>query len=187
MIPRGKIAKAPRIKSVRALTKEDLPKLGEKRRDIGRVQRFRDSHHRVARLYARGYKTHEIMMMTGYSYQRLATLSGTPAFQDLIAGYRLEDVMEEERDEVEYLQRRAMLASLRHMNDHYDELDEVGELMPAKTALAIAADCADRLGYSRHTKSTVDVNVYADRLDKAIRIANGVDLIPPKDDFQRRI
>src|SRR5258707_526632 len=91
---RGKISTKPEILSVRPLTREDLALVIEKRADgegrpiQGAVRRFRDPHHRVARLFASGLRMNEVVERCGYSYQRVHTLSTDPAFQELIAKYR---------------------------------------------------------------------------------------------------
>ena len=49
---------------------------------------------------------------------------------------------------------RIMAATDRMILDHIDEMDQNGELMPLKTALAISADMADRVGYAKHSTHT---------------------------------
>ena len=91
---RGKISTKPEILSVRPLTREDLAlvvdkRLGDDGRPInGAVRRFRDPHHRVARLFASGLRVGEVVERSGYSYNRVKTLYDDPAFQQLIAKYR---------------------------------------------------------------------------------------------------
>ena len=88
---RGKISTKPEILKVRPLTREDLGSIVEKRPGLvgtSVVKRFRDPHHRVARLFALGLRIQEVADRSGYSYNRVFTLSQDPAFQQLIAKYR---------------------------------------------------------------------------------------------------
>src|SRR5882724_2865136 len=63
---RGRLAKAPRILSVRALERDDLAVLKEKRPSQGRVRQLRETHRRLAMLVAAGFTTAQIVEVTGY-------------------------------------------------------------------------------------------------------------------------
>ncbi len=61
-----------------------------------------------------------------------------------------------------------MIAAERHIADSIAEADEAGDLLPIRTALAISADGADRLGYG---KRSTNLNINADlgaALERAI-------------------
>jgi hypothetical protein len=172
-IPRGKVAKEVKVLGVRGLTREDLPSLqGRRESSPSRVQKFRASHHYVAMLYGEGRKTAEVMALTGYSQTRLSTLLQAPAFQDLIASNRKAHIEKAEHDQYVRNLKEIAIKSQRHILDHYDELDELGELMPAKTALALASDSMDRIGYGKHSSSTVAHVNYADELERRVRTIN---------------
>jgi hypothetical protein len=158
---RGRIAKPPRILAVRALTREDLGRLGSgERRVVPRVQQYRDTHHRLARMIAAGMSNEEVMRITGYSYTRLCTLKADPAFAELIAQNR-EKITENFVDEVAEAQQTAaelIIRGLRQVEEHFDRADEANELIPLQTLVKVNGDLMDRFGYS---KKTVNVNVNA--------------------------
>ena len=87
-LSRGAVAKDRSILAVRELVREDLSALKEKRALGPAVARFRDPHHRLARLFAVGLRYEDICAKSGYSYNRISSLARDPAFQDLIASYR---------------------------------------------------------------------------------------------------
>lgn len=158
---RGRIAKPPRILAVRALTREDLGRLGSgERRVVPRVQQYRDTHHRLARMVAAGMSNEEILRITGYSYTRLCTLKADPAFVELIAQNR-EKITENFVDEVSEANQTAaelIIRGLRQVEEHFDRADEAGDLIPLQTLVKVNGDLMDRFGYS---KKTVNVNVNA--------------------------
>jgi hypothetical protein len=162
----GKPAKFPAINSVRELTPTDLQNFKPGRDST--VQKFRDSHHRLARLIALGLKTHEVAEASGYSITHISILKSDPAFQDLVATYR-DQVDATYRDEVaEYYANVAAnrTAAARLINDALS-IAEPGDI-PLRTLVAIHADAADRTGFGK--RQTVDVNIdFASQLDKAIK------------------
>lgn len=176
MLPKGRLAKPYTISEVRALTKEDLSLLRAPRATPNRIEKFRESHHRVAMLFAMGYKVHEIATITGYSTSRIASLRKTPAFSDLVEQKRdrveAADVtdMIEDRHSLMQLQR----ASVRHLLDWYHDLDETGEIAPPRVSLAIAADMSDRVGFGKHSSQTTYDGNFAERLEKAVKQSNKV-------------
>lgn len=171
MIPRGRIKKPIHITGVRELTQADLAVLAEPRAPLSRIKRIRHSHHRVAEMLGCGFSLGQVALATGYSYERVASLSIDPAIQELASSYRerRSEALADAHAETQRLMMKNLLASQRHISDTYDELDEDSELMPPKTALAIGSDMADRLGFSRHTMQT-NVNVdFGRALDNAVR------------------
>jgi hypothetical protein len=171
---RGRIETKIEILGVRPLSRDDLACVKEKR-NVPAVQRFRDPHHRLARLLASGIRPAQAASEAGYSLARIYILQADPSFQDLVSAYR-KDVhlayisAEEERHRAA---TEVNLKALRHLNEHFDKADEEGELIPIGRALAVFADTSDRVGLSK--KSTnVNINVdFAAKLEGAIaRSAN---------------
>lgn len=155
---RGKLAKHPRILSVRPLTREDLGKLREVGRVQPRVRGFRDTHHRLARLCALGMRDADILRMTGYSYNRLNTLRTDPTFQELIAQYRgsANEAYADAKAEIDATAAELVIRNLRMREEHYNRADEAGELLNHALLIKDGADLMDRFGPS---KKTVNTNV----------------------------
>jgi hypothetical protein len=165
---RGLIAKPPKILSVRVLTREDMALLKTNERVKPRVKAFRETHHRLARLIAAGLRTEEISHITGYSPQRITTLRSGPAFQNLIEEYRPQATANDFRranEMSETLMSNAMRME-RMVEDHLDEADDNGELLPLKTLFAGISDRLDRLGYARKTVSTNITIDYARKMEE---------------------
>lgn len=163
--------------ALRPLVREELSRLEEARNPEGTgqmsgVMKLRDSHHMVARLAAAGKKGAEIAALTGYSYNRISILLGSPAMQDLVAKYRLEIDARffGNMDAFIELATRNMIAAERMVADRLDEADDPeAEAIPIRTLLAISRDGADRLGYGKK-QTNVNVNVdFAAQLERAIK------------------
>lgn len=172
MLPRGRIAKPFTITEVRELTPEETSVLREPRATPNRIAKFRDSHHRVAMLFALGYKIGEVCSITGYSHTRILTLKSTPSFEDLIAQKR--ERVEQAHIEVELddyeVKTQIRKAADRHLLDYFHELDEAGEIAPPRVALAASADMSDRTGYAKlAVQANVDSKNFAELLEKTIR------------------
>lgn len=166
---RGKLPTDLQILGIRPLSRTDLECIREKR-NVPAVQRFRDPHHRLARLLASGVRPAEAATQAGYSLARIYILQADPSFQDLVAAYR-KDVQQAYVSAEEERFRTATevnLKALRHLNEHFDKADEEGELVPISRALAVFADTSDRVGLSK--KSTnLNINVdFAAKLEGAI-------------------
>jgi hypothetical protein len=168
MLGRGRPAKHPAIGPVRQLSREEV--LSVKRAGVAPIQKFRDSHHRMARLFASGLRVKEVAELTGYSYTRVSLYHTNPAFQNLIAEYR--DIENEiHRDAItEYNQLILSngLKAERKLADKLDDDDDTEE-MSVRELISIARDAADRVGLSKRTVNT-NVNVdFASVLDRAIK------------------
>ena len=153
------------------IERDDLSLLHQGNRTTSSIQRLRASHHRMARLAAYGFTNKEIAANTGYTKERIGQLLGSPAMKELVAVYesRIEEKDVENLDAFLSLKTSNMIAAERHIADHIAELDDVGELLPVKTALAISADGADRTGYGKRT-TNLNVNMdFAFALEKAIK------------------
>src|SRR6266403_1057096 len=174
---RGKISTKPEILSVRPLTREDLGLILEKRADgegrpiQGAVRRFRDPHHRVARLFAAGLRVQEVADRSGYSYQRVHTLSTDPAFQELIAKYRekVDAAFIANADEFYEQATSNMRMAERQIAERLEAAeDEDGSPIPLKTLVDISGDRMDRFGYGKR-QTNLNVNAdFASLLEKAI-------------------
>jgi hypothetical protein len=141
--------------------------LQEKRAPQGRVKQFRNTHHRLAKLFAGGLSRKQISEITGLSYTRLATYHGDPAFQELITQYQPEaDAQhEQEIDEYRSLKLENMLKAERQLGEHLDQADDREELLPINALLAISSDGADRLGYGKQSRQTNEVFDFAKILE----------------------
>lgn len=168
---RGRFPLDIRITGVRSLTREDLGRLREPR-FVHPTKRLRQSHHQLALLEAMGHTTQEISKLTGYSDTRISTLRNDPAFKMIVDEKRkvINDAMTKEAGDAMALKFRIMAASDRHILDQIDALDEAGELMPLKTALAISADMADRVGFAKHSTSTSYDGDWAKKMEDRIAI-----------------
>lgn len=153
------------------LSVNDLSRLHEGDRTGRTVQRLRASHHKIARLAAYGFTNKAIAAHTGYTKERVGQLLGSPAMKELVAVY-MEKLEEREAENLDaYLDMKTanMIAAERHIADHIAELDEAGELLPVKTALAISSDGADRTGYGKR-QTNLNINAdFASMLEKAIK------------------
>lgn len=179
MSGRGKIARVRRIGIVRELVRDDLEALREKR--VPTIERLRDSHHRLARMFAAGLRPKAIAERTGYSLSRVIMLSQTPAFRDLIAQYRekVDSAFIDSIDEYYALATANMLKAERMLADKLDDADGDEVELPVKDLLAISRDAADRFGYGKKT-TNVNVNVdFAAKLDAALkRSGKTIDSLP---------
>jgi hypothetical protein len=167
MLGRGRRPIRPGIGAVRELTLAELQ--GAKRGRTAPIQRFRDSHHRMARLFASGLRVGEVAELTGYSVSRVSLYHTSPAFQELIAEKRkIEDVVH--RDQITAYNALILsngLKAERKLADKLDDDDE-GEELSVRELVSIARDAADRVGLS---KRAINFNVntdFAAMLDRAI-------------------
>src|SRR5260370_21122498 len=85
MLGPGRDAKRPRISEIGELGEGEVGNLVHGSDPV--IKRLRDSHHRIARLFAAGLKGIEVAELTGYSEVHISRLRNTPIMQDLIAGY----------------------------------------------------------------------------------------------------
>ncbi len=161
------------IGEVSELRREDLAALAEPRAPV-RTKTFRDTHHNLARMIAMGMRVSDIVEQSGYSQQRISHLTGDPAFQELVATYRL-TVNESFKEQMDIMHQSMVLArgkAARMLNDKLEEAEEVGELPPVRELLGILELTADRTGYGkRETKVNVNVD-FASALEKALSRKN---------------
>lgn len=173
--------KYPKVGTPSPLKVADLARLHDGNRSMSPVKRLRASHHKIARLAAKGLTNKEIAAYTGYTRERVGQLLGAPAMKELVALYVEKEVAKEDEHLDPYLDLTAqnMIAAQRHIADRFEQLDEEGELMGVREALAISADGADRLGYSKTTNVKVN-HSFAEQMEKAIRRSGKVIDVKPE-------
>lgn len=170
----GRPAMKPEITSVRELTEEDV--LNFKPSKTSGLKKLRDSHHRIAHLFALGLRPGEVAAITGYSNARLSVLRSAPQMQDLIEVYRKE-VMQERQEGVDDHFTQLVRARNLALGRLVDRLEDDEEEFTPNQLLAIAADGSDRTGYPKRTMA-LNVNMdFAARLDAAVKRSNQVKTI----------
>lgn len=158
----------PGILAVRELTAEDFCGLKQAKTSSS-IQKFRDSHHLMARLFATGMRVKEVAEFTGYSISRVSLYHTAPAFQELIAEKRkvVEEVFKDRLSVLNDMILSNGMKAERKLSDKLDDDDE-SEDMSVRELVSIARDAADRVGLSKRTVQT-NVNVdFAAMLDRAI-------------------
>lgn len=141
--------------------------------------RFRESHHAVARWFALGLTISEVARKTGYSRRRLHILLGDPSFQELIVSYHkdIDNNAQKDIDSFDELQTQARnLAESLLVERLLTSLEDGADPLPLSMLNKISQDRADRTGYSKHTRQTIEIG-FADALDRAIERSNSVRLI----------
>lgn len=166
MLGRGRKPGRPAIGAIRELTRAELD---APRGRTEPIKRFRDSHHKMARLFASGLRVSEVADLTGYSVSRVSLFHSSPAFQNLIAEkQKVEDQIT--RDQITAMNALILsngMKAERKLADKLDDDDEAEE-MSVRELVSIARDAADRVGLSKRTINT-NVSVdFAAMLDRAI-------------------
>ena len=159
----------PQLLEVRPLTREDLKALqSTKKIPINRVQQFRDSHHRLARILAAGIRPQEAAEMTGYSISTVHAFQADPAFKELVAKNRPEvsEVITDVLAQRELLTIQNGIKAERRLADRLDDEDD--DRITTRDLITIARDAADRTGLGK--RSTVN-NVNID-LARSLEAAN---------------
>lgn len=163
----GRPGKRPAIEGVRELTLEEVQNGVHGRAPS--VKRFRDSHHMLARLFAIGMRPGAVAERVGYSIARVSTISGDPAFQELVESYRasVDEKWKESVDEYFDLAISNRIISARLINDKLTEAEP--DDISMRELVMVHSDMADRTGYPKRTVA-VNVNVdFAAQLDRAIK------------------
>jgi hypothetical protein len=176
MLGRGRKSIRPAIGQVRELTAEEIKGPRAKAQP---TQKFRDSHHRMARLFASGLRVGEVAELTGYSVSRVSLFHSSPAFQELIAEKRkIED--EIARDAITQYNQLILsngMKAERKLADKLDD-DDDNEEMSVRELISIARDAADRVGLSKRSIQT-NVNMdFAQMLDRAIKRSDEIMQLP---------
>lgn len=186
---RGRQPKDRTILEVGPLTREDLARL-EAPRKLPSIQRFRDSHHHLARLVAAGFRVQECADRSGYAVNTIHTFIRDPAFKEIVAQYRGQvnaSFMQELDDYHDLLLRNRMKAE-RQLADKLEEAEALGETLPTRELIAIGRDAADRTGKGKHT-TNVNVNIdFAAQLEARLKRRGQVlDLTPKSGGVSRAI
>ncbi len=144
----------------------------------GIVAQYRESHHRIAQLVAVGCTPSMIRAQTGVTARRLELLCADPTFRELIAGYTKRRTMKVElaADSYQDTSIANMLRAEQMIEDHLDQAEESGELIPLAQLDKISQGRADRFGYSKHTK-VEHTHDFSAMLDKAIARSGKAKLI----------
>lgn len=177
---RGKLARLPKVLSVRPLTREDMLSLQAPRPPQNRPKAMRETHHRLARMVAAGFRQEEVLRLTGYSPGRLQQLRGDPAFCELVAAYKdkVDEAFVRGVDEFYETSTSNMLRAERMIEEHLDEADESGEKVSLKTLMALTADRADRFGYSKkvvNRNENLDFAAMMEQIARASGRSNVID------------
>lgn len=153
MLTRQRVPLKPTVLEARPLNRADLARLPQKREDNGVVAKLRSHHHRIARMDGAGVKNEDICDICAISHQRLYTLRLSPAYQELVAQYRkvADQAFAGAQDEFARAAMSNMIRAELQIEDHFDEAEASGELIPLKTLLSVTADRADRFGYPKGT------------------------------------
>lgn len=146
--------------------------------DVDIVQRYRDSHHRLAEMFAMGCTPAMVRRQTGLSMRRLSTYLADPTFQELIAAKSARAAEKLELAGDAYIDSAIanMLAAEQQITDHLDDAREAGELLPINILDKISQGRADRFGYAKNSKLEV-THDFATALDKAIARSGKAKLI----------
>lgn len=169
---RGKIAREPTVIEARALTRDDLALIPAARVEggVNRVQKLRDTHHRLARFLAAGLRVGEAAERSGYSYNSACTLRKDPAFLELVERYRdkITESFVESADTYHELLFSNMVKAERMLADKIEAAEDEGEFLPTRDLIAISRDAADRTGYGKR-QTNLNVNVdFAAKLEATI-------------------
>lgn len=143
------------------------------------IQKYRDSHHAVAKMVAIGATPSFIRQHTGYSTRRLSLLAADPTFQELVRFYsqRVEEKFEENLDTYLDLGMANMIRAEAQIAEHLDKSEEEGgELLPVAALDRISQGRADRFGYSKHN-IVEHKHDFAAMLDKAVERSNKAKVI----------
>jgi len=122
-------------------------------------------------MVAAGFRTEEILKLTGFSQTRLYQLRGDPAFQELVSAYRdkVDEAFLRGVDEFYETSTSNMLRAERMIEEHLDEADESGEKVSIKTLMALTSDRADRFGYSKKVVNRNENVDFAAMMEAAIK------------------
>ena len=185
---RGKLAKAPRVIGVRPLTREDMLALQAKRPPQNRPKAMRETHHRLARMVAAGFRTEEILRLSGFSYTRLHQLQHDPAFVELVSQYRgkVDEAYVRGVDEFWETSTSNMLRAERKIEDRLDEDDDGMEKISLKDLMALTSDRADRFGYSKKIVNRNENLDFAKMMEQVARASGRSNVIDAKQQFVRQ-
>jgi len=146
---------------------------------------MRNAHHRLARLVAAGLRSEEILRQTGYSTSRFSNLTRDPAFMELVARYKekVDEAWLRGVDEFYETSTSNMLRAERMVEEHLDEAEESGELLPLKTLMTLTADRADRFGYGKKSTQRNENVDFAAMMEQIARASGKSNVIDAKKNY----
>lgn len=143
---RGGTALPPTL--VREICPEDLARLRAGRR-MGppAMQRARTTHHLAAREVAKGQSDVQVSEIVGYTPMRIAQLRADPAFQELVAHYRITEGVGQE-----FVQRRLLAMGLALTEELMDRMERQPEKFSLEELRRWTETLLDRSGHGRQLK-----------------------------------
>lgn len=158
----------------RDITEEDLtlvltqPAISSQVESKGRLKKLRESHHWVARLLAHGVTSAEAMIITGMSDTRISQLQTNPAFQDLLATYRVRVAAGEDLGMGFQLNQIDRLKSVvaDATQELHDRLDEEPESFSNQFLVHMVEKLGDRSGLAPTSRTeNISLTISGDTLD----------------------
>jgi len=146
---------------------------------------MRETHHRLARMVAAGFRNEEILRLTGFSSTRLLQLRRDPAFCELVAAYKdkVDEAYVRGVDEFWETSTSNMLRAERKIEDRLDEDDEGAEKISLKDLMALTSDRADRFGYSKKIVNRNENLDFAKMMEQVARASGRSNVIDAKQQF----
>lgn len=136
----------------------------------GVIAQYRDTHHRIAQMFAMGMTPGMIRQQTGISQRRLNLYWNDPTFQELIKKYSAsaEEKLALANDVITEYSTSTMILMAAALNDRAQEVVAgEGDPMPTPQMLKIFESLADRFGYGKH-QTIKHEHDFATALDRAI-------------------
>lgn len=169
---------------LRPLTINDLLQDIPQDRDKGVVRKLSERHHALARVIATGVTKEEAAIVAGYAYDRVATLEGDPAFQELVAFYK-------SKIETAFEETAVRLAGFARdvLTELQDRLEDKPNEFTNRELKELAQLAFDRTGLG--PKQTVEQNVTVNLADKInlarqraldVRLAAARNITPENED-----
>jgi len=139
-------------------------------------------------MVAAGFRTEEILRLTGFSSTRLLQLRHDPAFQELVAAYKdkVDEAYVRGVDEFWETSTSNMLRAERKIEDRLDEDDEGAEKISLKDLMALTSDRADRFGYSKKIVNRNENLDFAKMMEQVARASGRSNVIDAKQQFVRQ-
>lgn len=122
--------------------------------ELSIIERFREQHHAVAKMFASGMTPWMIRQRTGISMRRLTLLWNDPSFQELVKVYgkRVEEKWNANLDTYLDLGMSNMILAESQIAERLDDSMNAGaEPIPLAMLDKISQGRADRFGYSKHS------------------------------------
>lgn len=147
--------------------------------ETGIVALYRETHHRIAQMFAMGMTPSMIRQQTGISQRRLLLYWNDPTFQDLIAKYsaQQEEKLKLAADALTDAAVGNMLLAEGMITDRlHAALEDGAEPIPLATLNKLFESRADRFGYGKHATIKHEHD-FATALDRAIERSGKKDVV----------